>query len=278
VANVGDDTERYSVRVSPDPDTVLYTLADVEGPHGWGRRGDTFATMEELGKLGVDTAFALGDKDLAVCLYRTQLLMNGADLSEVTTRLASAFGIGCALLPATNDPLETFVQVGDGSWLSFQEYFVDRQYADDVQAIAYHGAPQAFPAPGVIDAIRTADTLVIAPSNPPLSIWPILAIAPITDAIRAHPYRVAVSPLFSGAPLRGPADRVMSGLGLSPGTRGVLEAYDGMIDALYIDETDRQDAAMSGDLGIEVIPADTRLTGVDQGAALANQILDRAPL
>ena len=275
VANVGDDTERYSVRVSPDPDTVLYTLASLEGPHGWGRREDTFATMEELARLGVDTSFALGDMDLAVCLYRTQLLKNGTALSEVTARLALAFGIDCTLLPATDDPLETFIQIESGSWLSFQEYFVERRHVDDVQAVAYHGAPQASPAPGVIDAIRAADTLVIAPSNPPLSIWPILAVDAIREAAAAHRNRVAVSPLFGGAPLKGPADTVMSGLGLSPGTRGVLEAYDGLIDALFIDETDSRDTPIGDDFGVVVIPADTRLTGIDQGAVLANEILDR---
>jgi LPPG:FO 2-phospho-L-lactate transferase len=170
--------------------------------------------------------------------------------------------------------LETFVQIDDGSWLSFQEYFVDRCHADEVQAIAYHGAPQASPAPGVIDAIVAADTLVIAPSNPPLSIWPILAIDPIREAVGAHPHRVAVSPLFNGMPLKGPADKVMSGLGLSKGTRGVLEAYDGLIDALFVDAADSQDASIGDDFGVVVVPGDTRLTGVGQGAALANTILD----
>jgi len=278
IVNVGDDTERYSVRVSPDPDTVLYTLADVAGPRGWGRLDDTFATMQELTKLGVDTSFALGDKDLAVCLYRTQLLADGVPLSDVTARLAESFGIDCALLPATNDPLKTFVQIGDRSWLSFQEYFVDRGHTDTVRAVAYHGAPEASPAPRVIQAIADADTLVIAPSNPPLSIWPILAVDPIREAVEIHPHRVAVSPLFSGAPLKGPADKVMSGVGLSPGTRGVLEAYDRLIDTLFIDVTDRVDVPIGDDFGVTVVPGDTRLTGGDHGAAFANEILDQAPL
>lgn len=274
IVNVGDDTERYSVRVSPDPDTVLYTLASVEGSHGWGRRDDTFATMEELAKLGVDTTFALGDKDLAMCLYRTQLLANGTPLSEVTTRLAHVFDIDCGLLPATDDPLETFIQIDDGSWLSFQEYFVDRMHVDAVNAIAYHGAPQASPAPGVIEAISDADTLVIAPSNPPLSIWPILAIEPIREAVESHPRRVAVSPLFGGLPLKGPADTVMAGVGLAEGTRGILEAYAGLIDTLFVDVGDRGDVTIGDGFGVAVIPRETRLTGTDQGAALAREILN----
>ena len=273
VANVGDDTERYSVRVSPDPDTVLYTLANLEGKHGWGRRDDTFATMEELARLGVDTSFSLGDKDLAMCLYRTQLMAGGTPLSDVTTRLATAFGIECSLLPATDDPLETVVQIEDGTWLSFQEYFVDRHHIDAVQAVAYQGAPHASPAPGVIEAIADADTLVIAPSNPPLSIWPILAIDSIRQAVDVHPHRISVSPLFKGAPLKGPADAVMAGVGLSHGTRGVLEAYDGLIDTLYIDTIDSDDVAIGDDFGVAVIAADTRLTGIDDGAGFAASIL-----
>ena len=276
VVNVGDDTERYSVRVSPDPDTVLYTLADVEGRHGWGRRDDTFATMEELARFGVDTSFALGDKDLAVCLYRTQQLEIGEPLSAVTSRLAHVFGVECNLLPATDDPLETFVQIDTGSWLPFQEYFVDRRHRDDVQAVAYHGAPQALAAPGVVDAIAAADTLVIAPSNPPLSIWPILAIDPIREAVALHQHRVAVSPLFGGTPLKGPADRVMSGVGLSTGTRGVLEAYDGLIDVLYVDEADSDDVVIGDAFNVAVVPADTVLTGEDRGAGFASLILDSA--
>ena len=229
--------------------------------------------MEELARLGVDTSFSLGDKDLAVCLYRTALLGDGMPLSVVTARLAQAFGIECVLLPSTDDPLETFVQVEDDSWLSFQEYFVDRGHTDAVQAVAYHGAPQALPAPGVIDAITGADTLVIAPSNPPLSIWPILAIEPILAAVDSHPNRIAVSPLFGGAPLKGPADRVMSGVGLSRGTRGVLEAYDGLIDTLFIDTGDRADVPIGDEFDIAVVAANTRLTGSDGGSAFANALL-----
>jgi LPPG:FO 2-phospho-L-lactate transferase len=232
--------------------------------------------MEELAKLGVDTSFALGDKDLAVCLYRTQQLESGEPLSEITSRLVRAFGVECDLLPATDDPVETFLQIDNGSWLPFQEYFVDRHHRDDVQAVAYHGAPQALAAPGVIEAIAAADTLVIAPSNPPLSIWPILAIDPIRETVASHQHRVAVSPLFGGTPLKGPADKVMQGIGLSKGTRGILEAYDGLIDVLYVDTADSDDAAIGDAFDVAVIPADTLLTGEDRGAAFASRILESA--
>ena len=254
----------------------MYTLADAEGPHGWGRRNDTFSTMQELANLGVDTSFALGDRDLAVCLYRTHMLANGMSLSSVTAHLTHAFDIDCILLPATDDPLETYVQIENGSWLSFQEYFVDRRHADAVRAVSYHGAPQATPAPGVIDAIADADTLVIAPSNPPLSIWPILAVDPIRVAVESHPHRIGVSPLFSGAPLKGPADNVMSGVGLAHGTRGVLEAYDGLIDTLFIDTADSADVPIGDEFGVVVIPENIRLTGPDNGAAFASHIMAMA--
>jgi LPPG:FO 2-phospho-L-lactate transferase len=263
--------------VSPDPDTVLYTLANMEGPDGWGRREDTFTAMGELAKLGVDTSFALGDRDLGVCLFRTHSLARGMPLSDVMRELARAFDIGCSLLPATDDRLETFIQIRDGSWLSFQEYFVDRHHADTVAAVAYHGAPQASAAPGVLEAISAADTLVIAPSNPPLSIWPILAVDDIRQAVADHPHRIAVSPLFGGAPLKGPADDVMRAIGLAPGTRGVLEAYDGLLDVLYIDTADAEDVSVGDDFGVVVVPADTLLTAADRGAAFASTVLETTP-
>ena len=275
VVNVGDDTERYGVRVSPDPDTVLYTLAGVEGPAGWGRRDDTTAVMEQLEAFGVDTSFMLGDADLAMCLARTMQLAGGTPLSQITMDLARSLGVSdVEILPVTDDVLRTYIQILDGSWLEFQEYFVERRHTDEVQAVAFHGSVEAVPAPGVIEAIASADTLVIAPSNPPLSIWPILAVNGVEDAVREHGNTVAVSPLFGGAPLKGPADTVMRGVGLSPGTRGILEAYSGSIARLFIDEQDRADVSVGPEFGVTVIAADTRLGGADRGAGLAIRLLE----
>ncbi|MCL1594242.1 MAG: 2-phospho-L-lactate transferase CofD family protein [Actinomycetia bacterium] len=274
VVNVGDDTERYGVYVSADPDTVMYTLAGVEGPHGWGRDADAMTVMDELSELGVDTTFRLGDADLAVCLARTAMLANGDPLSMITGRLSAALGVtDVTLLPSTDDRLETHVRIAGGEWLPFQEYFVDRQHRDRVEALAFHGSIEAAPAPGVIDAIASADVLLIAPSNPPLSIWPILAIDAIRDAVDRHPVRAAVSPLFGGRPLKGPADEVMKGVGLSGGTRGILEAYRGIIDHLFIDNGDGIDIYLGEEFGVTLHAVDT-LMGRDQGQQLANIILE----
>lgn len=274
VVNVGDDTERYGVHVSADPDTMLYTLAEVVGPHGWGRADDSTTIMDQLSRHGVETTFSLGDLDFGMCLARTLMLAAGTPLSQVTAHLARDLGIDDAtVIPATDDRVATWVRIEDGSWLGFQEYFVDRHHADSVTGIAYHGTPDARPAPGVIEAVESCDTLVIAPSNPPLSIWPILAIDDIDTAVRAHPRTIAVSPLFGGRPLKGPADVVMAGLGLRPGTAGVLDAYAGRIDALVIDVGDAADVEVGASVGVDVITADTRLTGPDDGAAAVSAIL-----
>jgi LPPG:FO 2-phospho-L-lactate transferase len=275
VVNVGDDTRRYGVHVAADPDTVLYTLAGVVGPHGWGRADDTHKAMESLAAMGFDTSFTLGDKDLAMCLARTEMLDRGIPLSQVTANLARGLGMDdVTILPASDDVVRTFVQIEGGEWLEFQDYFVDRSHADPVIALAYHGAADADPAPGVIEAIRSADTLVIAPSNPPLSIWPILAVDGIDRAVTEHERRVAVSPLFGGAALKGPAAQVMTGIGLSPGTEGVLEAYRGLIDHLFIDESDSDDMTLGAGFGVTVHAANTRLSGEHEGARFAGLLLE----
>lgn len=275
VVNVGDDTKRYGVYVAADPDTVLYTLAGVVGPNGWGRARDTHKVMETLATMGIDTSFTLGDKDLALCLARTEMLDSGMQLSDATAALQLGLGIDdVQILPSSNDLLRTFVQIDGGEWLEFQEYFVDRAHTDPVHAVAYHGAPDAVPAPGVVDAIQSCDTLIVAPSNPPLSIWPILAMGEIDGAVRQHPRRVAVSPLFSGAALKGPAAEVMAGVGLAAGTRGILESYRGLIDHLFIDHGDARDVALGPEFDVAIHASDTRLSGVDHGAAFAAHIIE----
>jgi LPPG:FO 2-phospho-L-lactate transferase len=276
VVNVGDDTERYGVHVSADPDTVLYTLAGIEGIHGWGRSGDTTRLMSELPAFGVDTTFTLGDADYALCLARTLAMRDGAPLSEITRGLAGALGIhDVSVLPATDDPVRTWVETTDGMWLDFQHYFVDRRHADPVRTVEYRGAEDAVPAPGVLDAIARADTVVIAPSNPPLSIWPILAIDEIAAAVRSHPSTVAVSPLFGGRALKGPAADVMSALGLPEGTGGILRAYAGFVNTLFVDRDDHADTRLST-TDVEVRATNTRLTGDDLGAECAMAVLGAA--
>ena len=275
VVNVGDDTERYGVHVAADPDTVLHTLADDVGPHGWGRAGDTFTIMDELDRYGIDTRFRLGDRDYGSCLARTILLATGHTLAETLDAARLSLGIGdLAVLPASNERVRTWLRAaGTGEWMPFQEYFVDRSQDVEVDAVEYRGAASAQAAPGVIAAIDEADTLVIAPSNPPLSIWPILAVEEIAQAVRRHPRTIAISPLFGGKPIKGPADRVMAGLGLPSGTEGVIEAYSGLIQCLFVDTADRADRELAEPSGIAIEAIDTLLTGADAGEACAGAVV-----
>ena len=273
IVNVGDDEDIYGLRVCADLDTVMYTMVGEESAQGWGVKGDTFTIMDHLDTLGVDTTFRLGDKDLATCLRRTALLSDGEPLSAVTASLAAHLGIDAHILPATDESVRTFVQIDDLSWLPFQEYFVMRRHEPDVRAVVFEGALTAAPAPGVVEAISAADVVVIAPSNPVLSIWPILAVAAIRRAVEAHDTVVAVSPLFGGKPLRGPADRLLAAQGLPPGNEGVLAGYEGLLTDLVIDVGDAADAAdLEGDVRIHVV--DTRLEDPQAGAEFAAWLVD----
>jgi LPPG:FO 2-phospho-L-lactate transferase len=272
IVNVGDDDRIYGLHVAADLDTVTYTLAGVEGPQGWGRAGDTFQAMEALAEIGVDTTFRLGDADLATSLHRTLALDRGEPLSAVTARIAAALGVEHRLLPASDDDIRTRVHTADGSELAFQEYFVIRSHRDPVVGLEYAGADSASPAPGVLDAVSGADFIVVAPSNPPLSIGPILAVPPIRSAVADHGRVVAVSPLFEGKAVKGPTAEVMSSLGYAPGNAGILDWYEGIIDRLVIDEADSADAELAGDVEISV--TDTRIQARDDAARLASFILD----
>jgi LPPG:FO 2-phospho-L-lactate transferase len=272
VVNVGDDTAVHGLYVSPDVDTVIYTLAGLEGPLGWGRAADTFAANTELARFGLDNSFRLGDLDLALKIFRTSRLADGASLSEVTRSVTAAFGLDVAVLPACHDAIRTMVTVEGGERLSFREYFVDRGHRDHVERLDYDGAKTASPAPGVVESIDEADLVVIGPSNPPLSIWPILAIEQIEAALRRHPRVVAVSPLIGGKALKGPADTVLTDLGLGSGTAGVLAAYEGLIDKLVVDVSDRADTGVID--GVEVIAHPTRIVEPGPAAGLARAILD----
>jgi LPPG:FO 2-phospho-L-lactate transferase len=272
VVNVGDDAANHGLHVSPDLDTVIYTLAGIEGPFGWGRDGDTFSLNDELARFGVDNTFQLGDRDLALKLFRTNEIANGSTLSLVTGHIARSFEVGCRVLPATDESLRTMVRIDDG-WVSFQEYFVTRRNQDEVLELEFAGAGAAQPAPGVVEAISNSDLVVIGPSNPPLSIWPILALAEIRAAVQAHPSVTAVSPLIGGKTIKGPADRVMASLGLPPGTAGVAAAYEGLIDRLVIDTADHDDARSIE--GIDVVTTDILIKEPAAAARLATELVAR---
>jgi LPPG:FO 2-phospho-L-lactate transferase len=271
VVNVGDDLPIHGLYVSPDLDTMIYTLAGVEGPHGWGRGDETFTANTELARFGVENSFQLGDLDLALKIYRSHRLALGHTLTEVTDSVRADFGIRSTVLPASDDPVRTMVTTTDGTRLTFREYFVDRSHRDHVRELDFEGAGDSTPAPGVVEAIDRADVLVIGPSNPPLSIWPILAIEPIEEAVRRHRKVIAVSPLIGGRTLKGPADVVMADLGLGSGSAAVIAAYQGLIDTLVVDVTDRAD---EGEIdGVGVVARETRIADPDDAAKLARAIL-----
>jgi len=273
VVNVGDDLRAYGLAVSPDLDTVLYTLAGIEGPHGWGIAGDTYSAMERLSEAGLDTEFKIGDKDLVTNLVRTAALDRGETLSQATVALGAAMGVEVQVFPATDAPVKTKVAITGGEWLDFQDYFVIRGNRDDVTDLRFDGAESASPAPGVVEAISAAEAVVIAPSNPPLSVWPVLAIPGIRSAIEAAPRVVGVSPLFGGVALKGPAHRVMKSLGLPPGNLGVLAAYQGLLSDLVIDVGDGTERdTLAGQVKLHI--TDIRMPDLASSARLARSVLE----
>ncbi len=273
VVNTGDDDWVYGVYVAPDLDTVVYTLAEAEGPQGWGLVDETWQVMESLSGFPIDTTFRLGDRDLATNLFRTMRIGEGRPLSLITEEIAGAFGLGMRLLPATDQPLRTKLRTVGGEWLDFQDYFVRRQHRDRITRIRFDGAEAARPAPGVIEAIDAAQAVIIAPSNPPLSIWPILAVPGIRSALEAADTVIAVSPLFGGKALKGPAADVMDSLGLPPGNRGVVEAYRGLLSGLVVDTGDAGDVGFLSDMGLGAWATDTRIADPAASARLAAEIM-----
>ena len=225
VVNTGDDVVLHGLHVSPDLDTVLYTLAGAVNPDtGWGLAGESWTAMEALERYGGLTWFRLGDRDLATHLYRTQRLRDGISLSQVTAEVARAWGVEACLLPMSDDPVETRVDVVGEGEVGFQEYFVRRRHAVVASGVRFEGAERARPAPGVLEALATASTIVICPSNPILSIAPILAVPGIREAVTARRRdTVAVSPIVAGAALKGPADRLLTELGHEASVVGVAQ-------------------------------------------------------
>ncbi len=242
IVNTGDDLDVHGLRVCPDLDSVTYWLGNAfDRDRGWGRRDETFRANEELRTFDPEAAwFGLGDLDLATHLFRTRLLAEGRTLSDVTSRVARRFEIGSTILPMTEQRVETrldVVSLGQEMDLHFQEYWVRRGARDDVKAIRFEGVDAAVPAPGVLDAIEHADAVVICPSNPVVSIGPILAIEGLRDAVAARPV-VGISPIVGGRPLAGMADRLMPVVGMEVSAAGAARAYDGFLDAWVIDDVD----------------------------------------
>ncbi|MBM3674075.1 MAG: 2-phospho-L-lactate transferase [Actinobacteria bacterium] len=280
VVNTADDDVFWGLAVSPDLDTVTYTLAGTEHPEqGWGLAGETFRVIDGLARYGVDPWFRLGDRDLATHLYRTSRLADGATLTEVTTEIAAAWGVAPRIVPMSDDRVATRVTVGrdDGreETLAMQEWFVRERAASTVVAVDFEGAAESRPAPGVLDAIAAADTIVVCPSNPVISIGPLLAVPGIRDAMARRRDRVVgVSPIIAGAPVKGPADRLMGPLGIEVSCVGVARAYADFCGTLVIDSGDAAHAPALEAAGVRAVVADTLMTDARVAAALARHALD----
>jgi LPPG:FO 2-phospho-L-lactate transferase len=247
IGNIADDIEVLGLRVSPDLDSILYTLTGIsDDERGWGRADETWQALGSVAQLGGESWFKLGDRDIGLHLVRTELLRSGMLLSDVTDRIARVLGLEAQLLPATNDPVRTFLETPAGTF-AFQTWFVARGHRDEVDAVHYAGAPTAVPAPGVVEAVDAADVILIAPSNPYVSIGPILAVTEIRRALeRRKAPCVAISPLIGGRAVKGPADRMLARLAGGTTPAHVASCYERLIDVLVIDELDEATGPVRG--------------------------------
>ena len=274
VVNTGDDARMYGLYVSPDVDIVTYRLAGLSDlEKGWGVAGDTSAVLESLARLGAETWFRLGDRDLATCLYRSERLSAGVSLSVITDDVRRSLGVPTSILPMTDDPVRTKVVLADGRTLDFQSYFVKERHEPAVSEVFFDGIDTAIPAPGVLDAIRDADLVVVCPSNPILSVAPILGLPGLREALRSHPRVVAVTPIVGGAALKGPADRMLADLGSESSASGVASLYSDLCDAFVVDSTDTTEAEKVAALDMEVIVADTIMDDEAASLRVAREVL-----
>ncbi len=275
IVNTGDDDEFHGLHVSPDLDSVTYTLAGASNvAQGWGLEGETFATLDALARYDVPTWFRLGDRDLATHLYRTLRLRAGASLSEVTTEIARAWELEVRLLPMTDDRVRTRITVDRGNGrtqeLAMQMWFVGERAESPVVSVRFDGAAEARPTRGLLDTLRAADTIVVCPSNPVISIGPILAVPGVRDALAARRDRViAVSPIVGGAPVKGPADRLMGPLGIEVSCVGVARTYSDFCGTIVIDAVDAHLASEVAATGVRPVVTDTMMRTTEIATTLA---------
>ena len=270
IGNVADDVEVLGLSISPDLDSIVYGLAGLnDEERGWGRADESWRALQTVSELGGEDWFRLGDRDLGLHLVRTQALRAGVPLSRVTARVAAALGIEARILPATDDRQRTWLDTPAGSF-PFQEWFVARGHRDEVDGVRFEG--DARPAPGVLEALAAADAILIAPSNPYVSIWPILAAGGVREALAARTVPcVAVSPLVGGRAVKGPADRMLARMAGGTGPAHVASCYEGLIDALVVDESDP-----AGELAVRRVVARTLMTDAAASRRLAEAVLEAA--
>jgi LPPG:FO 2-phospho-L-lactate transferase len=274
IGNTADDTEMHGLHISPDLDTVTYTLAGLSDPRrGWGIRGDSFRCLEALGRLGAGTWFQLGDRDLATHVYRTERLRQGAKLSDITAEITAALSVRSRILPMSDDRVRTRVCTPAGE-LEFQTYFVKRRARDRVISLRFDGASEAKPAPGVIESLATAASIILCPSNPFISIGPILAVPGIREAIQRGRDRVlAISPIVGGRALKGPAAHMMKSMRMQSAAVEVARMYADFVGSFVLDEVDRSQAAQVEKMGMRPIVTNTVMRGLRQRKSLARVVL-----
>jgi LPPG:FO 2-phospho-L-lactate transferase len=274
VGNTADDAEIHGLHISPDLDTVMYTLAGLAHPeHGWGIRGDTFRCLEALGRLGAETWFQLGDSDLATHLFRTERLRQGRTLAEVTGELAATLDVKAALVTMSNGRIRTSIRTQAGE-LEFQTYFVRRRARDSVLGVRFVGVEQATPAPGILEAIRDAVAIILCPSNPFISLGPILAVPGVREALRQNRARVlAISPIVGGRALKGPAARMMKSMRSRVAAVEVAKLYSDFLGVFVLDEQDRKQSAEVQGLGIRPVVTNTIMHGLRERKALARTVV-----
>lgn len=277
ISNVGDDAEFFGLHVSPDVDVVLYHLAGLaDEERGFGIRSDTFNVLDFISRYGYDNWFRLGDRDLATCITRSDLLRRGRTLAEATAELAGALLVPACIIPVTNDPLRTKIRT-DGGILDFQEYFVKQRTEGATREIIFAGVEVARPAPGVLEAIRDAEAVIVTPSNPLVSIGPVLAVPGVRAALRATEARiVAVSPIVGGKTIKGPADRMLRDQGLEASATAVASLYRDFLDVMVIDSVDAELALEIEALELDVVVTDTIMSSMEKKAALARTVLEAA--
>lgn len=274
VCNTGDDFTLHGLKISPDLDTIMYTLAGVsDGAKGWGIRRETFRALQQLETYGAETWFKLGDKDLATHIVRTALMRAGQGLSEITETLRRALGVRAKILPMSNQPVETRVETPGGE-ISFQEYFVKQHWQPEVNRVSYKGIRDSQPAPGILEAIGVAAAILICPSNPVTSIGPILAVPGIRQALRkaAAPV-IAVSPIIGSLAISGPAHKLMAAQGLEVSAFGVAHDYRDFLDAFVLDTEDKGLGRRITRLGIEFLTTSIRITSLAEKRRLAREVL-----
>ena len=274
IVNTGDDIEMFGLHISPDIDIVTYTLAGIVNEEkGWGLKGDSFECLEMLKRFSKDAWFNLGDRDLATHIFRTSQLKKGFTLTQVTAKISQSLGVKARVLPMTDDKFETRVKIDEGT-VHFQEYMVKRGAKDRVLGVEFVGAKEAKPAIGVLDSIKNSELVIVCPSNPVVSIGTILAVDGVRDALKdSHARKIAISPLIAGAPIKGPADKLLRGLGLEVSAYSVAKLYCDFLDTFVLDVTDVSQKSRIEELGLKVKVTNTLMKNIECKVELARTVL-----